>query len=148
MAFQLEFESQILHLGAVGWWTSKFTSPNHSSLCAKYIASYVSRPKSSERKMIHLSQCTGSWKMSESVLVVVVAESLQPHGLDPARLLCPWEFSGKNTGVGCHFFLQGIFPDLGLNLSLLHWQVDPLPWSPQGSPSVSQSCQKRMWQIG
>ena len=31
------------------------------------------------------------------------------HGLEPARLLCPWDFSGKNTGVGCHFLLQGIF---------------------------------------
>ena len=31
---------------------------------------------------------------------------------------------GKNTGVGCHFLLKGIFPDQGLNLRLLHWQVD------------------------
>ena len=28
----------------------------------------------------------------------------------PSRLLCPWDFSGKNTGVGSHFLLQGIFP--------------------------------------
>ena len=34
---------------------------------------------------------------------------LQPRGLQPARLLCPWDFLGKNTGVGCHFLLQGIF---------------------------------------
>ena len=34
---------------------------------------------------------------------------LQPHGLQSARLLCPWDFSGKNTGMGCHFLLQGIF---------------------------------------
>ena len=32
------------------------------------------------------------------------------HGLQPARLPCPWGSPGKNTGVGCHFFLQGIFP--------------------------------------
>ena len=32
---------------------------------------------------------------------------LQPHGLWRARLLCPWDFPGKNTGVGCHFLLQG-----------------------------------------
>ena len=38
-------------------------------------------------------------------------------------LLCPWDFPGKNTGVGCHFFLQGIFPDQGSNPSLLHWQA-------------------------
>ena len=35
----------------------------------------------------------------------------------------------KNTGVGCHFLLQGIFPTPGSNLSLLHWQVDSLPLS-------------------
>ena len=28
----------------------------------------------------------------------------------PARLLRPWDFPGKSTGVGCHFLLQGIFP--------------------------------------
>ena len=36
----------------------------------------------------------------------VVSESLQPHGLQPTRLLCPWDFPGKNTGVGCHCLLQ------------------------------------------
>ena len=36
--------------------------------------------------------------------------TLQPCELEPARLLCPWDFPGKNTGVGCHFLLQGIFP--------------------------------------
>ena len=41
-----------------------------------------------------------------------------PHGLLPARLLCPWDFPGKNTGVGCHFLLQGIFPTQGLNPGL------------------------------
>ena len=36
-------------------------------------------------------------------------------------------FPGKNTGVGCHFLLQGIFPTQGLNLHLLHWLADSLP---------------------
>ena len=40
----------------------------------------------------------------------VVSSSLRPNGLWPTRLLCPWNFPGKNTGVGCHFLLQGIFP--------------------------------------
>ena len=35
-------------------------------------------------------------------------------------LLSPWNFPGKNTGVSCHFLLQGIFPTQGLNLRLLH----------------------------
>ena len=35
------------------------------------------------------------------------------------QLLCPWDFPGKNTGVGCHFLLQGIFPTKGSNSSLV-----------------------------
>ena len=31
---------------------------------------------------------------------------LRSHGLEPARLLCPWDFPGKNTGVNCHYLLQ------------------------------------------
>ena len=56
----------------------------------------------------------------------VMSDSLQIHGPEPTRLLCPWDSPGKNTGVGGHAFLQGIFPTQGLNLhllSLLHWQV-------------------------
>ena len=36
--------------------------------------------------------------------------NLQPYGLQPAKLLCPWDSPGKNTGVGCHFLLQGNLP--------------------------------------
>ena len=49
--------------------------------------------------------------------------------------LCPWDSPGKNTGVGCHFLLQGIFPTQGSNLCLvhlLHWQEDSLPLLPPG----------------
>ena len=55
------------------------------------------------------------------------------HGLYPARLLCPWDFPGKNTRVGCHFFFQGIFQTQGSNLRLLLWQADSLPLCHQGS---------------
>ena len=51
------------------------------------------------------------------------------------RLLCPWDFPGKNTGVGCHFLLQGIFPAQGLSMHLMRWQVDSLPLNQLGSPS-------------
>ena len=36
----------------------------------------------------------------------VVSDSSRPHGLQPIRLLCPWDFPGKNTGVGCHRLLH------------------------------------------
>ena len=64
----------------------------------------------------------------------VVSSSLQPYGLQPARLLCLWEFLGKNTGIGCHAF-QGIFPTQGLNLHLLCLLLQQVlyyqcPWEP------------------
>ena len=43
------------------------------------------------------------------------------------------DFPGKNTTVGCHFLLQGIFLSQGLNPSLLHWQVGSLSLSHQQS---------------
>ena len=49
-----------------------------------------------------------------------MSDSLRPHGLYPTRLLCPWDFPGNSTGVDCHFLLQGIFPNQGLNPGLPH----------------------------
>ena len=46
--------------------------------------------------------------------------SLWPYGLYPGRPLCPWNSPGKNTRVGCHALLQGIFPTQGSNPGLLH----------------------------
>ena len=42
------------------------------------------------------------WKWSRSV----VSDSQRLHGLQPTRLLCPWDFPGKSTGVGCHCLLR------------------------------------------
>ena len=42
------------------------------------------------------------WKWSRSV----VSDPQWPHGLQPTRLLHPWDFPGKSTGVGCHCLLQ------------------------------------------
>ena len=52
----------------------------------------------------------GAYMFSHSVML----DSLQFHGLWFTRNLCPWDFPGKNTGVGCHFLLQGIFRTQGL----------------------------------
>ena len=62
-----------------------------------------------------------------------VFNSLQP--MEPTRLLRPWDFPGKNTGVVCHVPLQGIFLTQRSNLCLLHWQADSLPLSHLGSPA-------------
>ena len=67
----------------------------------------------------------------------VMSDSLWPQGLKPTRLLCPWDFPGKNTGVGCHFLLQGSsrpknWTWIFCKSSAL--QVDSLPLSHWGSP--------------
>jgi len=49
------------------------------------------------------------------------------------RLLCPWDFLGKGTGVGCHFLLQGIFLTQGWNPGLLHCGQTLYALSHQGS---------------
>ena len=59
------------------------------------------------------------------------------------RLLCPWNSPGKNTGVGCHFLLQGIFLIQGLNPGLPHCgrglSTDCLPTEPPGSIILSEA---------
>ena len=55
----------------------------------------------------------------------------------PAHLLCPWDSPGKNTGLGSHFLLQGIFPTQESNLSFLslwHCGVGSLPLVPPEKP--------------
>ena len=54
----------------------------------------------------------------------------------PSRLLCPWNFPGKNPGVGCHFLLQGIFPTQGSNPRLLCCKRIPYCLSRQESPCL------------
>ena len=60
-------------------------------------------------------------------------------------LFCPWDSPGKNTGVGCHTFPQGIFLIQGSNphvFCLLHWQAGSLPLAPPGKPCMPSTCQK------
>ena len=46
---------------------------------------------------------TERWKWGRSIM----SDSERPHGLQPTRLLHPWDFPGKSTGAGCHCLLQG-----------------------------------------
>ena len=63
----------------------------------------------------------------------VVSGSMWPHRLQPTRLLSPWNFLGKSTGVGCHFLLQGL-PDPGIEPGSPVLQSDALPSEPPGKP--------------
>ena len=59
-----------------------------------------------------------NWESSIDVYTIfVMSDTLRLDGLQPSRLLCPWDFPGKN-GVGCHALLQGTFLTQGLNMSL------------------------------
>ena len=68
--------------------------------------------------IIELCKCRAGVNMYEVLACSVVFNSLSPHGLCPTRLLCSWNSPGKNTGVRCHFLLQGIFPAQGLKITL------------------------------
>ena len=54
------------------------------------------------------------------LVISVVSNSGRPHGPEPASLLCPWDSPSKNTSVGCHALVQGIFAIQGSNPGLLH----------------------------
>ena len=77
----------------------------------------------------------GRWSRKKvKVLVSQSCLTLQPQ---PARLLCPSDSPSKNTGVGCHALLQGIFLTQGSNprlLCLLDCQADSLLPAPHGKP--------------
>jgi len=77
----------------------------------------------------------------------VVSDSLWPHGLEPARLLHPWDSPGKNTGVGCHALFQGIFPTQESN-QILHcrqilYQLSYQEVFPSGSDGKESACNVR-----
>ena len=69
-----------------------------------------------------------------------MSNSLWPYWLEPARLLCPWDSPGKNTGVGCCTLLQGIFLTQGLNsclLKILYCRWILYHWATGETPSLS-----------
>ena len=80
-----------------------------------------------------VSRVRGPWCCRWEALVAQPCPTL--CNLVDCRLLCPWDSPGKNTGVACHFPLQGIFPIQGSNPGLLHWTPeDSLPSELPGKP--------------
>ena len=63
----------------------------------------------------HLIPGVSAGQTASCEVTALVSDSLRPRGLQPTKLLCPWDSPGKNTGVGCLAFLQGIFPTQGWN---------------------------------
>ena len=87
---------------------------------------------------------TGLWISNIALLwcmhsCSVMSDSLQPFGLYPTKLLCPWHFSGKNTGMGCHFPPPGDCTNPGIKpMSPVspELQKDSLPAMPLGKPTL------------
>ena len=78
----------------------------------------------------------------------VMRNSFQSHDLQPTRLLCPWNFSGNNTGVGSHSLLQGIFPTQELHpclLHLLHCRQILLLFEPLEKPTLEVQFSSVTW---
>ena len=79
-----------------------------------------------------------------------MSNSVWSHGQQPTRLLCPWDSLHKNTGVGCHSLLQGIFLTQGSNphfLHLLHQQAGSLPLAPPGKPLTYTHIHKHIFSL-
>ena len=88
----------------------------------------------SERRTGGFQQEVTLRRVRVSVNHSVLSDSLRPYGPQPARLLCPWDSPGQNTGMGSHALLQGIFRTRGSNPSLLHCRRILYRLSHQGSP--------------
>ena len=71
----------------------------------------------------------------------VMSDSQRPHGLQPTRLLRPWDFPGKSTGVGCHCLLQVVSNSLQFH-GLQHARI-PCPSPSPGA--CSNSCPSSWW---
>ena len=132
MASEISFPDQRSNLGLLLWGRKVLaTGPPGKSI-----------PLSFDSSLYNLDTNPHCWLCSsqicsperERISRSVVSDSLQLHELSPARLLCPWNSAGQNTGVGSHSFLQGIFPTHGLNPGLPHCRHILYCLSHQGSP--------------
>ena len=133
-----QLESQItdpLHKSRGAWlWPLKLEGPDshHESADTALELGHMQTTAQEPKVTTEEFHSTASW-IALTCVRSVMSDSLQPHGLQSIRLLCPWDFPDKNTGVGCHFLLQGILPTQGLNPCPLCWQADSYPLSHQGS---------------
>ena len=107
----------------------------HTSVCDYF--SITSRQKS-----IWSSHSTSE---RESVSHSLVSDSLQCHGLYSAWLLCPWNSPGKNTRVGSHSLLRGIFLTQGSNLGIPTLQADSLLSEPPGKLTLLPRLYQQNW---
>ena len=136
----------MFHTPGNGWASSRLEVFLKTSIPSSYFWSWVHDQATGFTKWAHTDQksvltlgrnesCQMPWK--PLVPCLVISDSLWPFGLQPTRLLCPWDFS---AGIGCHFLFQEIFLTSGLNLQLLcllHCMQTLDPLSYWGGPTAS-----------
>ena len=89
-------------------------------LATPWTAAYQAPPSMGFSRQEYWSgcHCLLPRKVPRTVIISLfshqLSPTLRPHELKPTRFLCLWNFPGKNTEVGCHFLVQGIFPTQGL----------------------------------
>ena len=130
------FQARILEWVAI-FFSRRSSPPRDSTQVSRIVGRHFTVWATREGltdEWINKMQCIYTMEYCRCLVAKSCSILLQPLGLWPARLFCPRDFPGKNTGVGCHFLLQGIFPTQGLNPCLLQWQADSLPLSHLGSP--------------
>ena len=97
---------------------------------------------------IETVQCPGKIekvKWSEVKLLSRARLFATPWIVACTKLLHPWDFPGKSTGVGCYFLLQGIFPTQGSNPDLSHCRQTLYHLSHQGSPKIKYN--HKRWEM-
>ena len=123
----------------------------------EWAAIFFSRGSSRRRNRTLVSciagRCFAFWancaRTQHNMWVVSYVWLCDAMDCSPPGSSCPWDFPGKNTGVGCCFLLQGIFLTLGRNSSLLHllrWHVDSLPLAIPGKPIVVLGTTSYCWE--
>ena len=133
------FISNSFHIKAsnnrnLSWWVDMTTFFSHRISGIKPAACHWSPTEAGNGFLSCTHACSVASGMSDCV---------QPYGLLlPTRLLCPWDSPGKNTGVGCHALLQGIFPTQGLNLHLLHCRRILYHWATREAQIPSSDASK------
>ena len=125
--------SKLLHVYILSCWNLPCNlHVRHMSVQTNHISSaqqshVTSDWTTGQLRLTSHTETPGPWRQTSYAPLLcavlsrpVMFHSVRPHGLQPTRLLCPaWDFPGRNTGVGCHALLQGIFPTQWSNLHLL-----------------------------
>ena len=121
-------------IDADSWWEKKSGRREEKAVADRHEETAASTASQTRRGASRntFSDPNFSFPLLQGCECSVVSDSLRHFRLYPARLLGPWDSPGrKNTGVGCHFLLQGIFLTQGSNphlFRLLHWPAGSLPW--------------------